>query len=311
MRLQQMASYPVPYQVEPLRTVRTERRSIALFPVEGQGGNVDARVVESFGEEWKKFHRFDPEEIRRLGAEYFDIVTEDMLRPDSYCLDVGCGSGRWTSYLLPRIGFMEAVDPSQAVFAADLLLGDAPNVRLTQASTDTLPFPDCTFDFAMSIGVLHHIPDTAKALSDCVRKVKIGGYFYVYLYYNLENRGVLFRTLFRLSDLLRRCISRLPSLPKKIVCDLIALLVYMPLVLLGRLFRSLGLKRLAKKMPLSSYQNYSFFVIRNDALDRFGTRLEQRFSRDQIRSMMQQAGLEQIVISEGVPYWHAVGKRQR
>jgi 2-polyprenyl-3-methyl-5-hydroxy-6-metoxy-1,4-benzoquinol methylase len=33
------------------------------------------------------------------------------------------------------------------------------------------------FDFAMSIGVLHHIPNTQKAMNNCVKKVKLGGYF--------------------------------------------------------------------------------------------------------------------------------------
>ena len=45
-------------------------------------------------------------------------------------------------------------------------------------------------------------------------------------------------------------------------------------------------------MPLSAYRERSFYVMRTDALDRFGTRLEQRFTREQIRSMMHEAGLE-------------------
>ena len=62
-------------------------------------------------------------------------------------------------------------------------------------------------------------------------------------------------------------------------------------------------------MPLSTYHNQSFFIIRNDALDRFGTRLEQRFSAKQVKEMMENAGLTNIIISPGVPYYHAVGKR--
>ena len=62
-------------------------------------------------------------------------------------------------------------------------------------------------------------------------------------------------------------------------------------------------------MPLSAYHNKSFFIIRNDALDRFGTRLEQRFSAKQIVEMMENAGLTNIVISHGAPYYHAIGKK--
>jgi hypothetical protein len=49
--------------------------------------------------------------------------------------------------------------------------------------------------------------------------------------------------------------------------------------------------------------------MRNDALDRFGTSLEQRFSKEQVIRMMEQAGLRDIVISDKMPYWHATGIR--
>ena len=50
-------------------------------------------------------------------------------------------------------------------------------------------------------------------------------------------------------------------------------------------------------------------VIRIVALDRFGTRLEQRFSKAQIEAMMARSGLTDIVFREGVPYWVACGRR--
>jgi hypothetical protein len=49
--------------------------------------------------------------------------------------------------------------------------------------------------------------------------------------------------------------------------------------------------------------------MRNDALDRFGTRLEQRFTRKQVEEMMKNSGLGEIIISDGTPYWHGIGKR--
>jgi SAM-dependent methyltransferase len=182
-------------------------------------------------------------------------------------------------------------------------------VRLTKASVETLPFPDEIFDFAMSIGVLHHIPDTQQAMNDCVRKVKRGGHFYAYLYYNLDKRGWLFTSLFKLSDILRSGICRLPGSLKKLICDALAVIVYLPLVLWVKLLLFLGFSKLAKGMPLSAYYNKSFFIIRNDALDRFGTRLEQRFSANQVIEMMKNAGLTNIIISPGIPYYYAIGKK--
>jgi SAM-dependent methyltransferase len=125
------------YNQAPLKVVNGSNREIACFDT--GGNNIDASVVESFGEEWKKFHDFDPAEIEQLGDLYFDIVDETMVNKNSYGIDIGCGTGRWTKYLSSKIGFMEAVDPSEAIFTADKLLGNASNVRLSVASTDNIP----------------------------------------------------------------------------------------------------------------------------------------------------------------------------
>ncbi|MGN6267669.1 MAG: class I SAM-dependent methyltransferase [Ginsengibacter sp.] len=292
----------------PLKIIQTSERKIYVFDIEGQ--NIDKKVVDEFGNEWLKFYLHDDDLVKKGGEEYFDILTSEMINSDTYALDIGCGTGRWTKYLAPKVGFIEAVDPSEAVFAADKLLGDLQNVRLSKASIETLPFADEAFDFVMSIGVLHHIPNTKRALIDCVKKVKPGGYFFVYLYYNLDRRGPVYRALFYSSDAIRRTVSRLPAKIKHFVCDILAVVFYMPFILLGRLFKKFGFKDLAIRMPLHGYQNRSFFMIRNDALDRFGTRLEQRFSKEQVIGMMEDAGLTDIIISSGIPFYHAVGKKK-
>lgn len=299
----------VKYNQEPQIVINTPNGAIPSFLTKVENANIDESVVKSFGEEWQKFHEFSNEELAEIGDKYFDIVDDKIVDRSSYCIDIGCGTGRWSKYLSGKVGFIEAIDPSDALLVAGNLLKGTDNIRLSRASTDNLPFPDQTFDFGMSVGVLHHIPDTPKALADCVKKIKIGGHFYVYLYYALDNRGFVFRTIFFFVNLLRRIISSLPSGLKRFACDVMAILVYMPVVLVGRFFRAIGMKKFAAKLPLNSYHDRSFFVIRNDALDRFGTKLEQRFSRKQITDMMEKAGLENIVISEKLPYWHAIGRR--
>jgi ubiquinone/menaquinone biosynthesis C-methylase UbiE len=300
----------IEYNQTPINVIKGVNREIAVFQTEGNAtSNIDASVVASFGEEWTKFQSFNQADVTQIGELYFDILNDEIINKNTKAIDIGCGTGRWTKYLLDKIGFVEAVDPSNAIFSADRLLGDALNVRLSKASTDNLPFADESFDFGMSIGVLHHIPNTQKALTDCVKKIKVGGYFYIYLYYALDSRSLLFRFLFQLSSILRKIISSLPSSMKKILCDIIAITVYLPFVWLGKLFKSVGLKKFAARLPLKFYQDKSFFIIRNDALDRFGTSLEQRFTREQVLRMMQTAGLQEIEVSDGEPYWHAVGKR--
>ena len=296
------------YNNIPLKLIKSTHREVAVFSTEGE--NIDQQVVESFGDEWIKFHDFSNEVIDDIAKEYFDIIDEAIVNKNTYALDIGCGTGRWTKFLSKTAGFIEAIDPSNAIYAADKLLGNIENVRLTKASTETIPFDDETFDFAMSVGVLHHIPDTQKAMQDCVKKVKRGGYFYCYLYHNLETRGLWFKTLYWLSNCLRKIVCRLPASLKRIVCDILAVVIYMPLILWVRFLVLIGLRNIAKKMPLSAYNNKSFFVIRNDALDKFGTKLEQRFSKKQVQTMMINCGLENIVISPLSPFYHALGKKK-
>lgn len=297
------------FNKESKNIIQGRHKSIYEFELPQQ--NIDKKVVESFGEEWSKFHAFSQEDLDQVGDMYFDIITDEMVNKNTYGFDLGCGTGRWTKVLADRIGFMEAIDPSDALYAADVLLKDNENVRLSRGSSDNIPFDDETFDFGMSIGVLHHIPDTPKAMRSCVEKVKKGGFFYTYLYYNFEDRGRLFKTVFGIVDGIRQVVSSLSPRVKKFICDIIAVAVYMPLVLVARLFVLIGMQNIAKKVPLYFYHDQSFYIIRNDALDRFGTALEQRFSKSEVINMMENAGLSEIIVSDQAPFWHAVGKRVR
>ena len=298
----------VSFSRPPIHTIQGPHRSIPVFTDPGIVSNIDHRVVKSFAEEWKAFHHFTDEETEHISRHYFDIL-KDLLRGDMHVIDIGCGSGRWSKWISGRVASVTAVDPGESILAADELLAPVSNVQLAMVGADDMPFADHTFDLALSVGVLHHVPDTLRAMTECVRVVKPGGLFYIYLYYDLGNRGVTYRVLFRIADALRRIISRLPRAPRHAVCTSIALLVYYPVARGGELMRRAGATRLADRMPLCFYQEQTFYVMRNDALDRFGTSLEQRFSRDEVRNMMEAAGLRDITFSDGMPWWHAVGRK--
>ena len=295
-------------QITPSRIVEVNNRTIKCY--DDLGNNIDETTVRSFGEEWKAFHKFDDKELNRIGDEYFDIVTPVMYGQDKIAADFGCGTGRWTKYFSRRVGAIAAIDPSDAIFTAARVLDKTENVQLYKASIDNLPFPDNYFDFGFSLGVLHHIPDTEKAMNACVQKIRPGGYFLVYLYYNFDNRGILFKFVYWLSNLIRLVVSKLPGGIKRFICNILAVLLYMPFVGLCRLLRMLGVpEKFRQKIPLQIYEKASFYIIRNDALDRFGTPLEQRFTKKEITTMMEKAGLSEINFSSHAPYWHATGKK--
>ncbi len=273
--------------------------------------NIDESTVSSFGEEWKLFNQFEIDEIKSLGDKYFDIQKAEMFGENKTAIDFGCGSGRWTLYLHDKFQEIAAVDPSDSIKVAAKMLNQIKNVSLYKASIGNLPFPNNSFDFGMSLGVLHHIPNTALALDQCVRKIKPGGYFLVYLYYDFEDRGFLFKSLFKLVNIVREMICRLPKRLKVLSCEFIALTVYLPISLTLRLFKKLGIPdSVRSKFPLSAYEDASLYIMRNDSLDRFGTPLEQRFSKHKIYEMMSAAGLTDIEFSPNQPYWHAIGKKR-
>ena len=89
---------------------------------------------------------------------------------------------------------------------------------------------------------------------------------------------------------------------------MIAAVVYWPIARLGLLLDWAGW--LPAVWPLSYYRDRSFYVMRTDSLDRFGTRLEQRFTRKEIAGMMSAAGLTGISFSAQLPYWRAIGYKQ-
>ncbi len=109
-------------------------------------------------------------------------------------------------------------------------------------------------------------------------------------------------------DLFRRAINGLPFRIKAFVTDMIAVLIYFPLAKLALILEKLGFD--VDVLPLSTYRRHSFYTMRTDALDRFGTRLERRFTRQEIAAMMDAAGLENITFSDRVPYWCAVGYKK-
>lgn len=272
------------------------------------GTNRDDRVIQAFGEEWSRFDQSDLSELdqKKMFDDFFAIFSWDRISKVSVGADFGCGSGRWAAMVAPRVGHLHLIDASGAALAvAQRNLHGMNNVTFHQADVDAVPVKDGSLDFAYSLGVLHHVPDTREAVKSVARKLKRGAPLLVYLYYAFDNRPWWFRALWRLSDAGRRLVSRAPAWLKHVICDVIALTVYWPVARLGKLLDSLGM--LPKSWPLMWYRDRSFYVMRTDALDRFGTRLEHRFTREEIESMLKDAGISRIRFSDNPPYWCAVG----
>lgn len=272
--------------------------------------NLHAPTVDGFGEEWSRFDNttLSDAELRQIFDQYFERFPWTELPDQAEGFDAGCGSGRWARLVAPRVGRLHCVDASEAALAvARRQLAAESRCVFHHASVSNLPFRPGSMDFGYSLGVLHHTPDPAHGLRSCAAALKPGAPFLLYLYYRFDTRPLWFRAMWRASDLLRRGVSTLPARARFLVADLVAALVYFPLARVARVLERLGAD--VDAFPLSYYRSRSFYVMRNDALDRLGTQLEHRFTREEIAAMMEAAGLERVTFNNHAPYWCALAFR--
>ena len=97
---------------------------------------------------------------------------------------------------------------------------------------------------------------------------------------------------------------------KKLICEIIAVLIYYPLSKFSKLIFKLGFQKISKKIPLEYYKDKSIMIMRNDALDRFGTPLEQRFSKKYIEEILIKNNFKNIIFSKKQPYYHVIATKR-
>ena len=167
--------------------------------------NLDQKVIDSFGHEWAVFDYTESESAVALDAQfvaYCAPIDLTQFNPKhSIAGDFGAGSGRWTSRLAQYFSLVYALEPSNGASAVlNKNFVDNPKITVLQQTVGANSIPAASLDLAMSLGVLHHIPDTALAIKDVSRSIKPGGVFLCYLYYNLENKPAYYRLIFGPSD---------------------------------------------------------------------------------------------------------------
>ena len=249
--------------------------------------NLDQGVIDSFGHEWATFDYGETETTEALNAQFkaycAPIDLNQFNTKVSVAADFGAGSGRWASRLIPFFSLVYALEPS-----------DGASKVLKNKFAD---------EAKIMVGVLHHIPDTSLAIKDVSLRIKPGGMFLCYLYYNLENKPTLYKLIFKGVNVVRKVISGLPQKIKHSITSTIAALVYWPLARFSKVMNRFGVN--TSNIPLHHYADMPFVMLANDALDRFGTSLEQRFSKAEITEMLRLAefDISTLKFSDAEPFW--------
>ena len=150
------------------------------------GDLVQGNTAANFGAQWLTFNHVEEHHEKQF-LDWIAPITPDFVR-GKVVLEGGCGKGRHTR-LIGRWGAREiiGVDFSQAVEAAYQNTRELPNVHIIQADIYRLPLKR-SFDYAFSVGVLHHLPDPQAGFTALVRRLKAGGAISAWVY-GRENNG--------------------------------------------------------------------------------------------------------------------------
>jgi len=160
--------------------------------MDGPGDTGQKQVMETFGYKWNRQDWGHEANSRRFYLDWvrssFGCESDDdffrFFRGGKRVLDAGCGSGIIASYLAPGApdSTFFNVDISASIDAAARYNAENPNTRFVQADLNRLPFRPGYFDAILSLGVLHHTPDTFVSLGRLVPYLKEGGEVFLYLY---------------------------------------------------------------------------------------------------------------------------------
>ena len=136
--------------------------------------------VGSFGRQWNRYDVARDEEDE--ATFLVKTGTKAAALAGKLVLDAGCGGGRYARLVASHGAKVVGIDLSAAVETASALCREFPHALIAQADLTRLPLAESAFDFAFSIGVLHHGPDPREAFRQVARRVKPGGRFAVWLY---------------------------------------------------------------------------------------------------------------------------------
>jgi SAM-dependent methyltransferase/uncharacterized protein YbaR (Trm112 family) len=250
------------------------------------------QTQESFGYQWTAFSAMTPE-FEENFRNYLQPIDRDFFR-GRLGLDAGCGFGRHIFYAATYGAEMVGVDYSAAIESSRKNTAHLPNVHLVQADIYRLPFRAGTFDFAYSLGVLHHLPEPFKAYLALKSVVKPGGICAVWLY--SKTRRWLNRSL----EVARRVTPRLPYPLLKALSFVAALVDWGLFIWPYRVAASTRLKPLADRLAFARvkvYAAYPFHVTYADWFDRLSPPIRFYYDEDDLRAWARDANVEPLSIS--------------
>ena len=218
--------------------------------------STDLNTGERFAEAWKEFSRLD----ERYKQQFFDWifpVDPDFL-DDKLVLEAGVGKGRHAQIVAESgAKLVFGIDIGNAVDVAYQNVGHLPKLHLIQADIRRLPF-NSIFDFAFSVGVLHHMDEPQAGFASVVETVRPGGSVSVWVY-GKENNWWITNLV---SPLREAFTSNLPTDALKAISTTLSVPVYIGAKAVARPYA--GLQKFLPWLPDLFYQSYMTYISRFD-----------------------------------------------
>jgi len=245
-----------------------------------------------------------------------EIGWDDLSLTNKTIIEYGCGSGRFldiASSYNPELAV--GIDISDAVDAAYLNLGNRNNILIVQADIFNPPFRKNTFDFAYSIGVLHHTPEPERAFHTMTSLVSCNGSVGLSLYeislfdrpsYNSVKQSMI-ELLWSINmlrvEFFRIFTTRVPSYVMICYCKyIIPPLHYLNKIPILRYFRYL--------LPSTCYPNLPVEWSMLDTHDTYATKIVHMYRHKDIFQWFKRARLVDIDISNSIPGWVSLTGRR-
>lgn len=266
----------------------SERFGYLDFSDESRTEGTTARTLSSFGYEWTTF-----DDVREEDESFAAIYFKDVDLPGcagATGLDAGCGKGRFTRVLGRHLKTVVALDGSEAVEAAVENLKELDNVCVVRADLRLPLFAEESFDFVMSLGVLHHLDDPRDGFMHLVSYLAPGGQLLVYLYSRPETRNVRAAAL-AAASIVRRVTVRLPHSLLRLLAAPIAASLYVGMVLPGRLGDRIPRLPALRGLPMNTYRDKPFRSLVLDTFDRLSAPVEHRYTWSELEPWFADAGL--------------------
>jgi SAM-dependent methyltransferase len=264
-------------------------RGIPRFATEVQ--EVEQRTADAFGYEWTRYSEL-AERYRQQFLDWLRPVTADFFR-DKVVLEGGCGKGRHSA-LAAEFGARDIVslDLGEAVEAAFANTRQLENVHIVQADLNHPPVKR-QFDYAFSIGVLHHLPDPERGFHALVSRLKPGGAMSAWVY-GREGNGWIVHGI---TPMREHVTSHLPHALLDVLSAALTVPVWLSTKLLYGPTRG---KLLGMNLPYGPYMSYiapfPFREQRSIVFDHLVAPVAFYIRKEDFAGWFQRAGLQEVSI---------------